>query len=137
MIEKNIHHSKVFKIASLVIGLIVVLATFSNSAFPSGFHKSSLSCRVGEHYDALFGSYGRTLPPFDPDALSGEHEAAGKDSLVDLPIFVVLGPDNIEKKVDVASGTSVAKCERHRKCLRYQSRRLGRGYRRAGSRVRH
>lgn len=109
MIEKNIHQSKTFKIVLLSGGaLIVILATFVLGVYV-GFHKASFSYRVGEHYDALFNKNDKTMPPppFDADDIPGGHEAAGKIISVELPVFVVVGPDNIEKKVEVATDTVV------------------------------
>jgi len=108
MLEKNFHHSKTFKTILIAGGaLIVILASFEMGA-AVGFHKASLSYRVSEHYDVLFGNGHPMLPPLDTEALPGGHEAAGKIVAVDLPIFVVVGPDNIEKKIDIATDTAIA-----------------------------
>ena len=109
MIEKNIYHSKTFKVILIAGGaLIIILASFEMGV-AVGFHKASFSYRVGEHYDALFGDNHLMPPLFDTDSLPGGHEAAGKVMSISLPTFVVVGPDNIEKKIDIASDTAIAK----------------------------
>ncbi len=109
MIEKNIHYSKLFK-TIIVIGAVVVvlLATFLFGV-AVGFHKASFSYRVGEHYDVLFGKNDMmNVPPaFDADDIPGGHEAAGKIISVELPTFIVVGPDNIEKKVEIGNETVI------------------------------
>lgn len=109
MIEKNIHHSKTFKIIIASGAAIVVILLAFLFGIATGFQKASFSCRVGEHYDNLFvKNSGTMLPPqFDADAIPGGHEAAGKIVAVDLPVFVVIGPDNIEKKINIAEETVI------------------------------
>ncbi len=109
MIEKNIHYSKIFKIILVAGGAIVVLLVTFLFGVTVGFHKASFSYRVGEHYDVLFGrSDDADIPPsFDADAIPGGNEAAGKIISVELPTFIVVGPDNIEKKVEVGSETVI------------------------------
>lgn len=109
MLEKNIHYSKLFKTIIVVgVALVIILATFLLGV-SVGFHKASFSYRVGEHYDVLFGKNDTIdVPPsFDADDIPGGHEAAGKIISVELPSFVVVGPDNIEKKVEVEDGTVI------------------------------
>ena len=109
MIEKNIHRSKSFKIVIISGGAVVVILAVFILGIDVGFHKAAFSYRVGEHYDALFGKNDRDEMPssIDADTIPGGHEAAGKIIAVELPDFVVIGPDNIEKKVEIASGTVI------------------------------
>ncbi len=109
MIEKNIHHSKLFKIILAIGASIIIILLAFLSGIAVGFHKASFSYRVGEHYDTLFGrNNGAMLPvPIDSDAIPGGHEAAGKIISIELPVFVVVGPDNIEKKVDIGYETVI------------------------------
>ncbi len=109
MLEKNIHQSKTFKIILFSGGAFVVLLAVFVLGIDVGFHKASFSYRVGEHYDVLFGrnNMGMMPLPLDTDAISGGHEAAGKIVSIELPVFVVVGPDNIEKKIDVGDYTAI------------------------------
>jgi len=111
MIEKNIHHSKTFKIILATGGAIIILLVTFLFGILVGFHKASFSYRVGEHYDSLFSRNdgNAILPPIDTDAIPGGHEAAGKIISVELPVFMVVGPDNIEKKIDIVNGTVITK----------------------------
>jgi hypothetical protein len=109
MIEKNIHHSKTFKIILISGGTLIVLLTVFLAGIAVGFHKASFSYRVGTHYEALFGKNDMQMiaPPFDADEIPGGHEAAGKIIAVELPVFVVVGSDNIEKKIEIATSTVI------------------------------
>lgn len=111
MIEKNIHHSKTFKVILITGGAIIILLVTFLFGIVIGFHKASFSYRVGEHYDSLFSrNDGNVLPvPIDADSIPGGHEAAGKIISVELPLFVVVGPDNIEKTIDLDDGTVITK----------------------------
>ena len=111
MLEKNIHRSKTFKTILVVGGSVIVILAVFVLGVDVGVHKASFSYRVGEHYDSLFGRNDGSIvpPPIYADTIPGGHEAAGKIVSVELPVFVVVGPDNIEKKIDVVDGTVVTK----------------------------
>lgn len=109
MLEKNIHHSKIFKTILFAGGAVILVLVVFLLGVSVGFHKASFADRVGEHYDALFGRNGTDVmpPSFDADDIPGGHEAAGKIISVELPVFVVIGPDNIEKKVEIGNDTVI------------------------------
>ncbi len=111
MLEKNIHYSKIFKTTLIAGGVVIVVLVIFLTGVAVGYHKASFSYRVGEHYDALFDKddHNPMTPAFDADAIPGGHEAAGKVVSVELPVFVVVGPDNIEKKVEIEDNTVINK----------------------------
>lgn len=100
---KNIHQSKIFH--GILIGLIIaifVLLIFKAGELV-GYRKAAFSYRLGDNYYRTFEG-GRS--PMG-DMLPGGHGAAGKIISINLPTFVVDGPDGIEKTIVVNDRTAI------------------------------
>ncbi len=108
---KNIHQSKTFR--GILIGLViavVVLMIFKAGELV-GYRKAAFSYRLGDNYYRAFEGPGpRTGTPgmmLFSERLPGGHGAAGKIISINLPTFVVDGPDGIEKTIVVDDHTAV------------------------------
>lgn len=102
--------SKNFRRVLVAVGsLILALVIFQVGMFV-GYQKASFSYGWGDNYRQTFGghdSFGmmRGLPP--PDDFPSANGAIGKIIKINLPTFVVIGPDNVEKVVLVSNDTLI------------------------------
>jgi len=106
---KNLWQSKTFRLSScFLLTALVLLIVFQAGRFV-GFHQAGFSYRFGDNYYRAFeGSrHGGRPMDFFGDNLPGGHGAIGKIVGVNLPTFVVIGPDNVEKVVLIKDETLV------------------------------
>lgn len=94
---------------NLIIGIVsvaVVFAIFQAGVFV-GFHKASFLFGFGDNYYRAFGKDdGRGMMLFKDD-MTGGHGAVGRIVKVNLPTFVVVGPDNVEKIITINDKTQI------------------------------
>lgn len=111
---KTILSSRAFrKLSLIIVGAIVILLIFQAGVFV-GFHKASFSNRWGENYRDILGlnrsfrSAGRTSLR---EVLGGDyltsHGAVGKIIKIELPKFIVVGNDNVEKIINTTDDTTI------------------------------
>lgn len=113
---KEFYGSKSFRRTLLIIvGLIFLLVVFQ-AGVTVGYRKAAFSYHLGDMYYRTFESHdGRgaqgiiVVPGIKENFtnLPGGYGATGKILRVNLPTFVVAGPDNIEKIIFVGSSTSI------------------------------
>lgn len=91
-----------------IVGLAIVLAIFQAGVFV-GFHKASFLFRGGDNFYRAFGEREGQMGSkmIFRDEFSGGHGALGRIVRINLPILVVIGPDNIEKTVLTNDKTEV------------------------------
>lgn len=96
------------KVLMSIGGIIVALVVFQAGVFV-GYRKATFSHRTGDAYFQVFGrpQHGFMMGmPMDNDFTNG-HGAAGKIIKLDLPTFVVSGPDGVEKTIRIKSDTLI------------------------------
>ena len=105
---KEFTQSKLFqKILTLVGVFIVALIIFQAGVF-MGYRKASFSYRFGDNYYRAFGDRGPK--PFRGSMMGAFIEsngAVGKIISINLPTFVLLGRDNIEKVILIKNDTQI------------------------------
>ena len=94
----DIKSNKVHKIVICIIGVILLLVAFELGVIV-GFHKAGFSGHLGDNFYRAFGGGASSSRGMMMDDIPSGHGAAGKIVRVDLPTFVVAGPDNVEKVV--------------------------------------
>lgn len=94
-----------WKTAFIVICSIVVLLLVFQAGELIGYRKASFAFRGGDNYYRAFEPENRQ--PMFGDQFPGAHGAVGRIVKLDLPTFVVAGPDNMEKEVSIDNDTIV------------------------------
>ncbi|MFA6158316.1 MAG: hypothetical protein WC763_01695 [Candidatus Paceibacterota bacterium] len=101
--------------ASVGLALICALLIFQ-AGVAVGYRKASFSRELGNNFyrmfDGGFGSQGRggMMPPpgfMFAENLPGGHGATGRIASLNLPSFIVVGPDGIERVVVVSDDTDI------------------------------
>ncbi len=100
---EHVHQSKLFRgILIGIVATILILMVFKAGELV-GYRKAAFSSHLGDNYYRAFEG-GR--PPMG-GMLPGGHGAAGKIISINLPTFVVDGPDGIEKTVVIDDDTAI------------------------------
>jgi len=92
-------------------GLIILLAVFQLGLFV-GFRKANFSYRWGDNYHKAFGGprggfMGGPMMDFWGRDFTSGHGVAGKVIKVEGDSIVVRGSDNVEKIINISSGTVI------------------------------
>lgn len=107
MTVKPILQSKL--VTGLLIGAGLTLAALLvfQAGMVVGERRATFSYRLGErYYRGAFGGHPRMMG-LGRDGFLEAHGAAGKIISVQLPTFVIEGPDQVEKVVLINDGTSI------------------------------
>jgi len=102
--------SKTLVRALIGVGIAAAVLVVFLAGVSVGYHKAAFSFRMGDNYYRAFGEGGRGRPMGWgqlPDELPGAHGAAGRIIKVDLPTFLLEGPDRIEKTVLIKDDTVI------------------------------
>lgn len=101
---KKIFQSKTFLGILYGIGIsLILLAIFQAGVF-IGYHKAGFSYRFGDNYYSAFG--GRRMG-MGPDDQMMAHGTVGKIIKLDLPTFVIEGPDKVEKIIRISDDADI------------------------------
>lgn len=98
----------------IICSLIGALVIFQ-AGILVGFHKAKFSRGLGNNYYKVFDArqMNRVMEQNQPKLLimgmdvPGGHGAVGKVIQINLPTFIVAGPDNLEKVVRIKSNTAI------------------------------
>lgn len=109
---KKMLQSKLFTRILLGIGMMIVALMIFQAGVFVGYHKAAFSYRWGQDYYHTFGRAGRGGFPMgmmgmDREDFPSAHGATGKVIRIDLPTFVIEGPDKIERVVLTSHQTIV------------------------------
>lgn len=94
---KKMFPSKLFTRILCIIGIVIVALLIFQTGVFVGYHKAAFSYRWGQEYYHTFG--GHRFP--------SSHGAIGKIIKVDLPTFIMEGPDKTEQVVLTTDTTIV------------------------------
>ncbi|NTV44413.1 MAG: hypothetical protein HGA67_01810 [Candidatus Yonathbacteria bacterium] len=92
--------------------VLIVLVIFQVGVFV-GYHKAGFSYRFGDNYSRMFGGPGEgrfgmgMMGGPDDGFFSNGNGAAGSIVSINLPTFVVAGPDKVEKVVGIGNDTRI------------------------------
>ncbi len=104
---KEVYESK--KARHIFFGIciaIIALLIFQAGIFV-GFRKAEFAEHFGENYYRAFGPSRDQAGGFFREDIAGGHGASGKIVKINLPTFVVSGPDNTEKVILITDDTLV------------------------------
>lgn len=96
-------------LAGILITIVALL--IFQAGVTMGYRKATFDHRLGDNYFRAFDGRPGKFVVFRGDRAIAEHGAAGKVVSIDLPTFVVAGPDGIEKVVLVQDDTVIRRFE--------------------------
>ena len=105
---KEFAQSKSFHGILVGISIVIVALIIFQSGMFVGYRKAAFSYRMGDNYYRAFGDHGPR--PFQVPLRGGfieSHGAVGKIISINLPTFVVIGPDEIEKVILIGDDTQI------------------------------
>ena len=105
---KEFTRSKTFRRILISVGVFICTLIIFQAGMFIGFRKASFSYRFGDNYYRAFGDRGPK--PFRESMMGAFIEsngAMGKIISINLPTFVLLGPDNIEKVILIKNDTLI------------------------------
>ena len=101
--------SKAFRGALTIVGIALAALVIFQAGEAIGFRKAAFSYRFGDNYYRAFSSE-RGPKSFRMQMRGGfmeAHGAAGRIVSINLPTFVVSGPDEVEKVVLIGDDTEI------------------------------
>ena len=106
---KEFTRSKTFQRILISVGIFICALIIFQAGMFIGFRKASFSYRFGDNYYRAFGDRGPK--PFRGSMMMGtfieSNGAVGKIISINLPTFVLLGRDNIEKVILIKNDTQI------------------------------
>jgi hypothetical protein len=105
---KEFTQSKMFQKVLIGVGIAIIALLIFQAGIFVGYRKASFSYRFGDNYYRVFGEHGQKL--FKGSIRGGFIEAngaVGKIVSINLPTFVVVGTDNVEKVILIRENTRV------------------------------
>lgn len=90
------------------VGLALIVLLIFQAGMFVGYRKAAFSYRFGDNYYRAFGEHGPR--PFQIPLQEGfieSHGAVGKIVTINLPTFVMVGPDEIEKVILIGDDTQI------------------------------
>ena len=110
---KEFAQSRLFQRILMGISAVVLTLLIFQAGMFVGYRKAAFTYRFGDNYYRAFGNAGpgerffaSRGGPF-PGGLIEGHGVAGKIVSINLPTFVVTGPDDIEKVILIGDGTRI------------------------------
>ncbi|MCX6715990.1 MAG: hypothetical protein NT077_03155 [Candidatus Taylorbacteria bacterium] len=105
---KKIHQSKTVVGILIAIGIIIIALVILRVGVYIGYHKASYAGQYGNNFERNFlgPRAGMRNMMFGNEYPSG-HGAVGEIVSVNLPQFVVAGPDKLEKTVLIGTSTLI------------------------------
>lgn len=99
--------SQSFKGVLIGFCLAIIALLIFQAGIAMGYRKASFAYRFGDNYYRAFDERPGKFSVFLHNDKMAAHGAAGKVMSIDLPTFVVAGPDNIEKVVLIQDDTLI------------------------------
>lgn len=109
---KEFAQSKSFQGILVGIGIAIVVLLIFQAGMFMGYRKAAFAYRFGDNYYRAFGDRGPR--PFQVPVRGGfieAHGAVGKVVSVNLPTFIVMGPDNVEKVILIMDDSIVRRSD--------------------------
>lgn len=112
---KKIFESEKIKKTALALGIAVIALLIFQAGLFVGYRKAGFSYRFGENYYRAFGGERRSMmngmmmKGTLRDGLMNAHGAVGKIVNVNLPTFVLLGNEGVEKVIRIGGDTEIRK----------------------------
>lgn len=110
---KEFSRSKTFQGTLVGLGVAIVALLIFQAGMLVGYRKAAFSYRMGDNYYRAFGDRGPR--PFQIPLRGGFSEAysaIGKVMSINLPTFVVTGPDEVEKVILISESTQIRRFDR-------------------------
>lgn len=110
---KKFLSSKIFKYVLIGVGFFVIALLIFQAGKMVGYRKAAFSYGWGDNYFRAFEGrqpqpmFMKGVPMMGREDFPEAHGAAGKILSVNLPTFVIQGPDKIEKVVLIKDDTKI------------------------------
>jgi hypothetical protein len=102
---KSFVESHTFVKLLAALGVIIIVLFIFEAGVITGYHKAAFAEHWAEHYSDNFGP----MNGFPPRGIANPHGTAGSIVSVSLPTFVVAGPSEAERTVEVDAQTIIRK----------------------------
>ncbi len=100
--------SKAFGQVIAIVGILAAILVIFQVGVWVGFRKAAFSFRGGDNFYRQFGGRGGHFAPGLPHGdFPDANGSVGRILKIDLPTFMMMGPDNLEKTVYVRGDTII------------------------------